>query len=143
MIGSAAMLGAVFLASGEWGFAQPALLVVWSGALFVGAAAGGRPLAGAIGGATSAALGGAAIVIGIGLKENVSYAVSLPVMIPLASIPGLMLGIGGACFAASERTLGHEHRCEKCGYDLTGNVSGRCPECGTPVSAVNKGDADL
>jgi len=23
--------------------------------------------------------------------------------------------------------------CRKCGYDLTGNVSGRCPECGTPV----------
>ena len=21
----------------------------------------------------------------------------------------------------------------KCGYDLTGNVSGRCPECGAPV----------
>lgn len=24
--------------------------------------------------------------------------------------------------------------CETCGYDLTGNVSGVCPECGTPVS---------
>ena len=23
--------------------------------------------------------------------------------------------------------------CSKCGYDLTGNQSGRCPECGTPV----------
>lgn len=23
--------------------------------------------------------------------------------------------------------------CQKCGYDLTGNVSGRCPECGTAV----------
>lgn len=28
------------------------------------------------------------------------------------------------------RSLG---RCGKCGYDLTGNVCGRCPECGTPV----------
>jgi hypothetical protein len=27
------------------------------------------------------------------------------------------------------------HRCGQCGYDLTGNVSGVCPECGTPVSA--------
>ncbi len=25
--------------------------------------------------------------------------------------------------------------CKKCGYDLTGNVSGICPECGTPVKA--------
>jgi len=24
-------------------------------------------------------------------------------------------------------------RCQKCGYDLTGNVSGRCPECGEPT----------
>jgi hypothetical protein len=25
--------------------------------------------------------------------------------------------------------------CEECGYDLTGNVSGRCPECGKPVNS--------
>jgi len=24
-------------------------------------------------------------------------------------------------------------QCEECGYDLTGNVSGTCPECATPV----------
>ncbi len=23
--------------------------------------------------------------------------------------------------------------CAKCGYNLTGNVSGVCPECGTPI----------
>ncbi|MGD8450719.1 MAG: hypothetical protein PVJ57_02775 [Phycisphaerae bacterium] len=27
------------------------------------------------------------------------------------------------------------HHCLKCGYDLTGNVSGRCPECGTKTRA--------
>jgi len=26
----------------------------------------------------------------------------------------------------------HAH-CQKCGYDLTGNVSGTCPECGTRI----------
>jgi hypothetical protein len=26
-------------------------------------------------------------------------------------------------------------RCEKCLYDLTGNESGVCPECGTPTPA--------
>ncbi len=25
------------------------------------------------------------------------------------------------------------NQCRGCGYDLTGNVSGVCPECGTPV----------
>lgn len=24
--------------------------------------------------------------------------------------------------------------CASCGYNLTGNISGRCPECGTPVT---------
>ena len=28
--------------------------------------------------------------------------------------------------------------CRQCGYDLTGNVSGRCPECGT---AIARGEA--
>lgn len=23
--------------------------------------------------------------------------------------------------------------CRVCGYDLTGNISGRCPECGTEI----------
>ncbi len=27
-------------------------------------------------------------------------------------------------------------RCRHCGYDLTGTVSGTCPECGTPVLAT-------
>ena len=26
-----------------------------------------------------------------------------------------------------------EGRCPTCGYDLTGNISGVCPECGTPI----------
>ncbi|HSZ60129.1 MAG TPA: hypothetical protein VK797_31080 [Tepidisphaeraceae bacterium] len=28
-------------------------------------------------------------------------------------------------------------RCQICGYDLTGNTSGTCPECGTPVPKVH------
>ncbi len=31
--------------------------------------------------------------------------------------------------------------CIPCGYDLTGNVTGRCPECGTP-SAVESESCD-
>ena len=27
-------------------------------------------------------------------------------------------------------------RCPHCGYDLTGNVSGVCPECGTRFSVI-------
>lgn len=27
-----------------------------------------------------------------------------------------------------------DQRCSKCGYNLAGNVSGRCPECGEPIA---------
>ena len=30
--------------------------------------------------------------------------------------------------------------CRRCGYDLTGNISGRCPECGT-VMTLDRGDS--
>ena len=30
--------------------------------------------------------------------------------------------------------------CDNCGYDLTGNFSGRCPECGTPTARQLKVD---
>jgi hypothetical protein len=43
----------------------------------------------------------------------------------------VLLGLGVPTMAAwlprSRRSRG---LCHKCGYDLTGNVSGRCPECG-------------
>lgn len=29
-------------------------------------------------------------------------------------------------------------RCKHCGYDLTGNVSGRCPECGATIKREGK-----
>ena len=41
-----------------------------------------------------------------------------------------------AWLLARQRRLWKESRigcCERCGYNLTGNASGVCPECGTPV----------
>jgi hypothetical protein len=35
----------------------------------------------------------------------------------------------------------HRRRCTECGYNLTGNVSGRCPECGTAIEAHPTRDA--
>ena len=56
-----------------------------------------------------------------------------PVGIPVACGGGVLWAILG--FWASLRygwgyPKGH---CARCGYDLTGNVSGRCPECGAAV----------
>jgi hypothetical protein len=42
-----------------------------------------------------------------------------------------------AVSAAAIRCLTRRHKvgfCSRCGYDLTGNVSGVCPECGTAVA---------
>ncbi|RIK65234.1 MAG: hypothetical protein DCC65_12975 [Planctomycetota bacterium] len=30
------------------------------------------------------------------------------------------------------------NRCVHCGYDLTGNPSGACPECGTPIDPLRR-----
>jgi hypothetical protein len=56
----------------------------------------------------------------------------LPVWIPLALllIPTVLLWL------ADIRRPGPGH-CQSCGYNLTGNTSGRCPECGTPVAATS------
>ena len=55
-------------------------------------------------------------------------------------------GSYAACFAATlllrrrtrRRSLRSRRlvagRCTECGYDLTGNVSGTCPECGDPTA---------
>lgn len=33
------------------------------------------------------------------------------------------------------RRMARENVCRKCSYDLTGNVTGVCPECGSPIAA--------
>jgi len=33
-------------------------------------------------------------------------------------------------------------QCENCGYDLTGNTSGRCPECGCATKSLVGKDGD-
>jgi hypothetical protein len=33
--------------------------------------------------------------------------------------------------------------CSKCGYNLTGNISGRCPECGCATKSLGKEDCEV
>ena len=56
---------------------------------------------------------------------------------------GMPLGVLSLCVRGllPARQLA-EGRCRKCGYDLTGNITGRCPECGTPTAAVVASDAE-
>lgn len=49
-----------------------------------------------------------------------------------APLVGVIVGCGAYVLERRRREL-WPRACLRCGYDLTGNVSGRCPECGTEV----------
>jgi hypothetical protein len=53
--------------------------------------------------------------------------VFLPLWIPAA------VAFCTAVFFHRKSRRERDGRCRKCDYDLTGNISGVCPECGTPV----------
>lgn len=53
---------------------------------------------------------------------------------------GVKTGLMGAALDEVRRKSG-DVSCDQCGYDLTGNVSGRCPECGKPVMPAQRTDA--
>jgi hypothetical protein len=57
---------------------------------------------------------------------------SFPAWLPAAALLALPAWRAGAAARARRRTRGN--RCRSCDYDLTANVSGVCPECGTPAS---------
>ena len=59
-------------------------------------------------------------------------AVTLPLWIPLA-----LLAVPTAWLWLLDRRRPAPGKC-RCGYDLTGNTSGRCPECGTPNRPITR-----
>ena len=56
------------------------------------------------------------------------------VMLPFWSV-FLFAGLPTALFWYLDRPRLKPGHCEKCGYNLTGNISGTCPECGTPCAS--------
>lgn len=81
--------------SGQYGFAQPALLMVWIGAFGAAKIARAGMISAAVIGLACSAVGAIAIVVGIDLKSGADYATALPVIIPLACVPGTLVGIAG------------------------------------------------
>ncbi len=63
--------------------------------------------------------------------------------LPHALATSVLAGIPLAYFtslAARRRHRRRHHRCQRCAYDLTGNTSGVCPECGTAISTARASD---
>lgn len=58
---------------------------------------------------------------------------ALWLLIPVVPFPFILLGAWCTSRPRRRRFLDRERNgfCTRCGYDLTGNVSGVCPECGT------------
>jgi hypothetical protein len=57
----------------------------------------------------------------------------LLLMVGMIFVAGVVLSV---VLTAARRRLSRERPiglCRRCGYNLTGNLSGVCPECGTPV----------
>jgi hypothetical protein len=63
-----------------------------------------------------------------GNEPAVEWEARIPLWIPSAVLAVLAVWL---CRPMHRVSKGH---CPKCNYDLTGNVSGRCPECGTAIS---------
>jgi len=59
-----------------------------------------------------------------------TYRIPLP---PIAATAGLIGGLVLIWPYVLRLARRRSNRCQKCGYDLRGNVSGVCPECGTTV----------
>jgi hypothetical protein len=53
--------------------------------------------------------------------------------------PFLLTFVPTALLARRVRRRKPPGHCQQCGYNLTGNVSGRCPECGTPCPSLSAG----
>jgi hypothetical protein len=68
-------------------------------------------------------------------SEEVAMAVDLTVLMAVPYVVARLVATGLALIDGPVRRDRRRRRglCVKCAYDLTGNVSGVCPECGEPA----------
>lgn len=78
------------------------------------------------------------LVFGFGIAEDVTIAFLIAFIVILSYVASRLLH---ACMIF-ERVLDETPRCSCCAYNLTGNRSARCPECGTPLDGNAFRDAE-
>ncbi len=69
----------------------------------------------------------------VAVRADLPWAIALLALLAMLGLPvWLGVAVGRRRYRAlmGRYALGH---CQACGYDLTGNVSGKCPECGAVV----------
>lgn len=118
-------------------FVLPTLLIIfWSAPILAGVAAGYRVRRPASHAAVGAAVGYLCFEATALAIEDTTLQMG-PEWVGLACLMAIFAALGGGAAAVTARLYpplamppGH---CQTCGYDLTGNTSGRCSECGSPV----------
>ena len=73
-----------------------------------------------------------AVIVGIGARA-LSHRDTFKEAI-VWSIAAILAGVAVGREVARDRTRIPPQSCRQCGYNLTGNTSGVCPECGTAIS---------
>lgn len=61
--------------------------------------------------------------------------------VPLTVVTGVFLLPTLSCWVWALRRRIPPGHCRACSYDLTGNTSGTCPECGTAIEPIRRADA--
>jgi hypothetical protein len=69
------------------------------------------------------------------LHQYVTVSVWLLCLIATPLVLPLAFQVRRSFLQCPKATFGH---CQSCGYNLTGNISGICPECGTPIPKDKK-----
>jgi hypothetical protein len=131
----AALVGYAF-ASESYGFGQPAILLLIVVAAGVGAVVRRTALS-VLAGAFVGYAGAAAIILRLSPDEDL-WAITLGVLGSVAAIVCIPAACLASWVAGSRTPRSPDHResgarCKRCGYNLTGNLSGVCPECGQPI----------
>ncbi len=70
------------------------------------------------------------------------FGVTLVLSVPVAGLWVVVARVMGWSIVVPGFTGVVVHRCGGCGYDVTGNETGRCPECGISLRAGGEGDDD-
>jgi len=112
-----------------WVFLGVERLGAWLALGWFGAALRGRRL---VGWTLSAAAIDIAFDAALGFNLGEEWLVSGGILAAVAAFIGTLSVIGRR--DSLRARFAHFGRCVSCQYDLTGNLSGRCPECGSPVA---------
>jgi len=84
---------------------------------------------------------GLVLLPGLGLLRNRLLRLSLPLYLPLLALVAVL--VVPYLSPVVKRRRRRSGLCVGCAYDLTGNESGVCPECGTEVAEPRSGDRSV